>query len=324
MTLLLDTSTLPAADRPEAVAQAMQTVGVPARLIHDVAPCDVHARIETWQLGAGVTVLHRESSGLRLTRTPAQIRVAGPERVALSVLSAGRWSYTQNGHTRTADATVPQMVLTDHSAAYEFNRVGDGATRAVNIDRAVLGIPSDTIRSAVVHLESSPLYGLVLTHVLEVSRELDLVPAGPGTSMLGASVTELIRALIITAASNQGVQETAAADTLALRLTLYLQKHFTDHELTPARIAHHHHISVRQLYSVWAKDNELSLAQWLMNERLEAARRLLAKPGSQSQTIASIAMRCGFTDTTHFARRFRGAYGLSPRSWRQLNTSTSP
>jgi AraC-like DNA-binding protein len=33
--------------------------------------------------------------------------------------------------------------------------------------------------------------------------------------------------------------------------------------------------------------------------------------------IAATARACGFADASHFARRFRGAYGLSPREWQQ-------
>jgi len=62
-----------------------------------------------------------------------------------------------------------------------------------------------------------------------------------------------------------------------------------------------------------------SLSEWIMTERLEGARRTLAAP-TRSTTIGTIARRWGFTDSTHFSRRFRGAYGLSPREWRHLNT----
>ncbi|HEX6452329.1 MAG TPA: AraC family transcriptional regulator [Trebonia sp.] len=32
--------------------------------------------------------------------------------------------------------------------------------------------------------------------------------------------------------------------------------------------------------------------------------------------MAAIARRWGFADSTHFSRRFRQAYGMSPREWR--------
>jgi AraC-like DNA-binding protein len=44
-------------------------------------------------------------------------------------------------------------------------------------------------------------------------------------------------------------------------------------------------------------------------------------PNRMPTTIGTVARRWGFTDSTHFSRRFRGAYGLSPREWRRLNAS---
>jgi AraC family transcriptional regulator len=34
-------------------------------------------------------------------------------------------------------------------------------------------------------------------------------------------------------------------------------------------------------------------------------------------TIAEIAAKCGFSDQSYFDRRFRQAFGKSPREWRQ-------
>ena len=73
---------------------------------------------------------------------------------------------------------------------------------------------------------------------------------------------------------------------------------------------------MRWLYDNWS-DNDLSVAQWIIRERLEVARRELAGP--RTQPIATVARQCGFTDPTHFSRRFREAYGMSPREWRRLN-----
>lgn len=56
-------------------------------------------------------------------------------------------------------------------------------------------------------------------------------------------------------------------------------------------------------------------------ERLEGARRDLAGPRKRAATVAATAHRWGFAGPTHFSRRFRGAYGLSPREWRRLNLS---
>jgi AraC-like DNA-binding protein len=53
-----------------------------------------------------------------------------------------------------------------------------------------------------------------------------------------------------------------------------------------------------------------------MRGRLEGARRDIAKDGAPG--IAAVARRWGFSDPTHFGRRFRTAYGISPKEWRQV------
>jgi transcriptional regulator GlxA family with amidase domain len=86
--------------------------------------------------------------------------------------------------------------------------------------------------------------------------------------------------------------------------------------MSPVRIARAHAVSVRRLYSVWAADQR-SLAEHIMAVRLEAARSRLAAPSLRPPTIAAVGRDCGFLDMAHFARRFRQAYGMTPRDWRR-------
>ncbi|WP_425554610.1 helix-turn-helix transcriptional regulator [Kribbella sancticallisti] len=84
----------------------------------------------------------------------------------------------------------------------------------------------------------------------------------------------------------------------------------------PGAVAAEHFISLRYLYKLFASHN-LSFEQWLISERLESARRHLSSPAGRHQPIAAIAAQWGFADAGHFARRFRHAYGMTPREWRQ-------
>ncbi|MFG1604920.1 helix-turn-helix transcriptional regulator [Actinoplanes sp. NPDC049265] len=54
-------------------------------------------------------------------------------------------------------------------------------------------------------------------------------------------------------------------------------------------------------------------AQFHLRLRLDRARRLL-RTGTAS--VSEIAVRCGFADSSHFARAFRRATGVSPTSYR--------
>jgi AraC-like DNA-binding protein len=141
--------------------------------------------------------------------------------------------------------------------------------------------------------------------------------------LLGNAATELVRALIISATEDQERQYVCITDSLGLRIKLYLEAHLRDRNLTPSRIAHDHHVSLRQLYNVWSRTNEQPLGQWIIAQRLDAARRDLARPDSRIRTIAAVARDCGFVDTAHFARTFRQAYGMSPREWRAITRSDS-
>lgn len=51
--------------------------------------------------------------------------------------------------------------------------------------------------------------------------------------------------------------------------------------------------------------------------RLERAARQLRDPQFTNVSVSEIAWRCGFTDSSHFARRFCQRYGTPPREYRR-------
>jgi AraC-like DNA-binding protein len=318
MAVILDTDNLRPNERLDAVTAAMLRSGIPAQVTHEPPPERVFARIKLWQLGGGTTLMHRVGSGVCLTRTSRQVRAVAPERIALTVLGPGRWSYVQGRHDQRVESSGPAMVLTDHAKPYQFNRIGGGQTFSLNVDHRALGLPMDQVHAAVERIESSPIYPLVRSHILQLSTELDAIPAGPALGMVGNAVTELLRALIVSSTGDADRRHSAITDSLALRVTLYVEHHLYDADLTPARVAQEHHISLRQLYNVWSRNNEQAIGQWIIAKRLDAARRDLARPDAKASPIAVVARRCGFVDTAHFARKFRQAYGMSPREWRSI------
>jgi AraC-like DNA-binding protein len=137
---------------------------------------------------------------------------------------------------------------------------------------------------------------------------------------LGQPSIELVRALIATQLSDPRLANEPLRVTLEFRIMEYVRAHLAEHDLTAARIAYNHNISVRQLYAVLARSG-VALGDSVRAHRLEECRKDLAKPGARSVTIAAVAHRWGFADATHFSRVFREAYGMSPRQWRELKQS---
>jgi AraC-like DNA-binding protein len=110
-------------------------------------------------------------------------------------------------------------------------------------------------------------------------------------------------------------------ETMHTQIITYIRTHLRDPGLRAEQIAGDLHISVRHLYRLWANE-DLTLAEWVMAERLEGAKHTLAEQtDAQSTTIRAVAQAWGFADATHFSRRFRKTYGTSPDDWRRANST---
>ncbi|MEV0284708.1 helix-turn-helix domain-containing protein [Kribbella sp. NPDC050820] len=314
MAVLLDTAVLPRQDRLEAFYAAMMSASVPSRVEHEDPGGEVHARMDFWQLGTP-DLFRNEGSGIRLVRTPKHVRIGGPERLALAVQVVGSGVFSQDG----ADQRVRtgELMLVDLTAPYDYAWSGHGASQAFQIDYADLGLSVETVRAAAQRLPSSPLYELMLHHLTLLPGIIDSLQGTASAEMVGTATTQLVRALL-TSAADDVQQPPAMADVLFTRITWYARQHLADPDLTPARIAAEHNISVRYLYKLFAEQH-LSLEQWLIAERLKGAARRLADPAYRHRSIAAIAADWGFLDPGHFTRRFRKAHGMTPQEWRRTS-----
>ncbi|MET9276010.1 helix-turn-helix domain-containing protein [Kribbella sp. NPDC003557] len=312
MAVLLDTAGLPRRDRTEAFHAAMMSASVPSRVEHEDPGGDVRARMDFWRLGTP-DLFRNEGSGIRLVRTPKHVRIGGPERLALAVQVVGTGLFAQGGTDQRV--RTGELMLVDLTAPYDFAWSGHGASQAFQIDYADLGLSVETIRAAAARLPSSPVYELVLHHLTALPGILESLQDSPSADMVGAATTQLVRALL-TSAAEHDAEPRAMADVLFSRITWYMRRHLTDPALGPARIAAAHNVSVRYLYKLFAERHR-SLEQWLITERLDGAARQLTDPASAQLPIAALAARWGFDDAAHFTRRFRQAYGVTPREWRR-------
>ncbi|SNS09416.1 AraC-type DNA-binding protein [Geodermatophilus saharensis] len=191
-----------------------------------------------------------------------------------------------------------------------------GGSRALLVPLDRLGLPADVVRRAAPRLRASPLHGLVRAHLQRIADDAAGLSADPGAAALGAATVELVRALLVSAATGGGSGPPVRPDTLVARVRAHVARHLTDPGLTPAAVARAHGVSVRQLYKAFAAAGA-SLEQEVIAQRLEAARARLVSPAGRQRSIAATARACGFADPSHFARRFRAAYGTSPREWQR-------
>lgn len=100
-----------------------------------------------------------------------------------------------------------------------------------------------------------------------------------------------------------------------LRIKQIIENRLCDPGLRPATVAKAAGISVRYANALLAVE-DTSLERFIVIRRLERCRRLLEDPAQAPSTVGEIAFACGFSDLSHFSRRFKARFGVSPRECR--------
>jgi AraC-like DNA-binding protein len=95
-----------------------------------------------------------------------------------------------------------------------------------------------------------------------------------------------------------------------------------DSGLTIASIAQTVGLSPKQVQRLFERTGT-TFAEFVLEQRLLAARRLLSGPGGRHGKIGSVAYAVGFGDLSYFNRSFRGRFGMTPSEWRDGQPSFS-
>lgn len=88
------------------------------------------------------------------------------------------------------------------------------------------------------------------------------------------------------------------------------------HDLSLDVIAARHGVSARYVRALFARE-QTSFTDYVLNVRLDRARRCLENPQLSQQTISFIAYECGFGDLSYFNQAFRRRFGATPTDIRR-------
>ena len=99
-----------------------------------------------------------------------------------------------------------------------------------------------------------------------------------------------------------------ADHAFAERVLDYVRAHL-DHDLSPPALAARFHVSLRTLQRRLRSGLDVGPQELVLAARLEAAHGWLQQGDCR---VAEAAFRAGFADVSHFARRYRQAYGHPP------------
>jgi AraC-like DNA-binding protein len=99
----------------------------------------------------------------------------------------------------------------------------------------------------------------------------------------------------------------------------YVQQNYTE-RISISQATQLVHMSQSQLMKMFKQVSGMTFIAHLTRVRVMNALRMLRETG---MTIAEIAVKCGFSDQSYFDRRFRQAFGKSPREWRRSHVQAT-
>lgn len=269
---------------------------------------DFHGWLDQTELGPAT--LYRVAADTQtVRRTSAWISRSRYDGYFLLHLRAGQLRFQQYG--RDSHIEAGDCVLVDCSSPYRLEC--RPSTRSV-----ALRFSKDWLRNWVpapesvagIPLRAGSGWRAALSAALaslDTDRD-DTLALPPGV------VAEQLAALLALALGPD-VQASSVADKLYKRVQRTVRDRCQEPGLTPAAIAAAHGISKRYLHYLFAH-SATTFGSELMRLRVELAHRLLSDKRYATLTVSEVAARCGFVEPSHFARRFRRAFGSGPTDFR--------
>lgn len=98
----------------------------------------------------------------------------------------------------------------------------------------------------------------------------------------------------------------------------YIRTHYAE-PITLEQVASEAHMSKYHLCRLFRRQTGLTLMQYMYEQRISAARRLLTLT---DMPISAIAQNCGFASSSHFCTLFRRHEGMAPRDYRRRGGRT--
>jgi AraC-like DNA-binding protein len=253
-----------------------------------------------------------EEQTVRRTRT--RISRAREEVMLISLQVSGVGSIAQDG--REARLEPGDFACYDSTRPYTL-RFNSG------FEQLVLHMPREAMVRRIGRTETwtarrvaaaSPVGSLVLPFVRRTAAIVsDVAPA------TASRLSETCLALVTAALSEQladGTEGQSATRTaLTFRAKAVIESNLHDHSLNTEKVAALLCISPRYLQDLFQAE-QTTVSDWIWTRRLEKSRRDLADPLRARDSIAQIALACGFADFGHFSRRYKEAYGVPPREYR--------
>jgi AraC-like DNA-binding protein len=273
-----------------------------------------HGSVEVGALGA-LTVAAFESDPCGSKRSQRDAAHCYNDELVLSLQLAGRTLVQQDGREAILDGS--SFSFMDMSRACTATRLTRTRSVVISIPRRSLEARLGNVAglSARAMCASNPLTGLAAEFLALLPARLDAL-TGPSGSLVAEQALDLIALAYSSEASERGVTLSSPRFVALLRLKSVVESRLRDPELKPATVAAAAGISVRYANDLLSHEG-FSVVRYIQHRRLERCRQALEDAAQVHRLISEIAFAWGFSDLSHFIRRFRTAYGMTPGDYRR-------
>ncbi|MCX8507867.1 MAG: helix-turn-helix domain-containing protein [Rhodobacteraceae bacterium] len=260
------------------------------------------------------------SCGLSRITAPAHGVIAGrfsrreecPDAIKVLVQVSGTSTFRQDGNRLAMRAR--SAVIYDPTRPYAL-------INATSVEQFVLQIPREDLGERALRALCSPVFlpsdqsgqTMTLAALIRTSGETAAALAPELRTVLGQSLTAFAQGLIGEQFRTDMIASLDNGSLILLRerIKAFVARHLTDPDLSNELIARKMGCSVRYLHRAFeAEQTTLQKMIWTM--RLEMSRSILRSPTAAPPNISEVALRCGFSSSSHFSRTFRQRFGMSP------------
>jgi AraC family transcriptional activator of tynA and feaB len=284
---------------------------------HDSRPANrlnFEAEIDVASFGRFELVLFQNSS-MQVTHTMRHISHAKSDRLFVCRQISGSICLEQD--TREIVLEAGDFTLLDPLRPYDGRFSEGSATLVLKVPRRELEGRIGKIRNMTARLIKPVRVEDGLTSSLSVLLPSLAGKMNPVSEEMVANHTLDLVALSLATVDDRHPRVSSGKALVLLHIRSAIEARLSDPVLDAQTVAAAAGVSVRYANDVLA-DHDTSIMRLIRERRLARCRSALEDPNQSHRTVSEIAYGWGFSDMTHFARRFKKSYGILPSECQAL------
>jgi AraC-like DNA-binding protein len=150
----------------------------------------------------------------------------------------------------------------------------------------------------------------------------DGLTKGAPEELVREQMLDLVALSVGKAMAQENARVSSARAVVLMKVRTAIEARLADPGLDARSVAQAAGVSLRYANSALS-DEGTSIGRLIQARRLFRCRRALEDPGQAHRTVSEIAYGWGFSDMTHFGRKFKAAFGLLPSEYRKASHERS-